>query len=94
VSLLGIQVGGTRAKVITKRVYLKLLATTTREGLLCNHWDLVAHDGGKECLPETSRPALISAMRPNVPQPAHQLKEEDTLGGIHFLGHKDSRFRV
>jgi hypothetical protein len=37
---------------------------------------------------------LISAMRPNVPQPAHQLKEEDTLGGIHFLGHKDSRFRV
>jgi hypothetical protein len=74
-------------------VYLKLPATTTREGLLRNHWDLGAHDGGKECLSETSRPALISVMRPNLPQSAHQFKEEDTLGGIHFLGHKDDHLR-
>jgi hypothetical protein len=47
VSLLGIRVRSTRAKVITKRVYLKLPATTTRERLLRNRWDLGAHGGGK-----------------------------------------------
>ncbi len=86
--LLGTRVGSTRAKVITTRVYLKLPATTTREGLLRHHWDLGAHGGGKGCLSETSRPGLISSMRPYLPQSAHRLKEEDThtLGSILFLG--------
>jgi hypothetical protein len=79
-------VGSTRAKVITTRVYLKLPATTTREGLLRHHWDVGTHGGGKECLSETSRPGLISSMRPYLPQSAHRLKKEDTLGGILFLG--------
>jgi hypothetical protein len=61
-SLLDTRVGGTHGKLITKRVYLKLPATTTREGFLHNHWDLDVHDGGKECLSETSRPCLISVM--------------------------------
>jgi hypothetical protein len=43
VSLLGTRVGSTRAKVIPKQVYLKLPATTTRERLLLNLWDLGAH---------------------------------------------------
>ncbi len=37
VRLLGTRVDSTRVKVITQRVYLKLPATTTREGLLRNH---------------------------------------------------------
>ena len=63
VSLLDTRVDSTRAKVITKWVYLKLPATTTRERLLHNLWDLGAHCGGKKCLSETSRPGLISVMR-------------------------------
>ncbi len=92
-NLLDTRVGGTRVKVITKRVYLKLPATTTREGFLRNHWNLGAHDGGKECLSETSRPDLISVMSPDLPQTAPRLKE-DTLGGILFLGLKDGHLTV
>ncbi len=91
-SLLGTRVG-TRSEVVTKRVYLKLPATTTREGLLHNHWDLGAHGGGKECLPETRRPDLISVMSPYLTQPAHRLKEENTLGIIIFLGLKTGHLR-
>ncbi len=73
--------------------YLKLPATTTREGLLRNHWDLGVHGGGKERLSETSRPGLIAEMRPELPQPAHRLKEEDTFGGILFVGLKAGYLR-
>ena len=45
-------------------MYLKFPATTSRERLLRNHWDLGAHGGGKECLSETSRPGFISTVSP------------------------------
>ena len=64
VCLFGTRVGGARANMVTKGVYLKFLATTSRERFLRNHWDLSAHGGGKECLPETSRPGFISTVRP------------------------------
>jgi hypothetical protein len=63
---------------------LKFPATTSRERLLRNHWDLGAHVGGKECLPKTSRPGFVSTVRPDLPQPTHGLKEDDTLGFILF----------
>jgi hypothetical protein len=64
---------------------LKFPATTSRERLLRNHWDLGAHGGGKESLSKTSRPGLVSTVRPDLSQPTHGLQEEDTLGGILFL---------
>jgi hypothetical protein len=93
VNLLGTRVCGTRAKVITKRVYLKLPATTTRQGFLRNHWNLGAHDGGKECLSETRRPDLISVMSADLPQTA-PWRKEDTLRGILFLGLKHGHLTV
>jgi hypothetical protein len=51
--------------------------------------DLGAHGHGKESLPETSRPGFISTVRPDLFQPTHRLKEEDTIGGILFLRLKD-----
>ena len=73
--------------MITKRVYLKLPETTTREGFLHNHWDLRldTHDCGKECLSETSRPGLISVMRP---YDVIDLKKRTGMGGMLFLGLK------
>ncbi len=81
VSLLGTRVGGTSAEVVTKSIELELFATTSGERLLSNYRDQGAHGRGKECLPETSRPGLISTMRPDLPQPTHRLEPQDTLGG-------------
>ncbi len=50
----------TLRKVVVYGVYLKFPATTSRERLLRNHWDLDAHGGGKECLSKTSR---VSSLR-------------------------------
>jgi hypothetical protein len=72
---------------------LKFPATTSRERLLRNHWDLGAHGGGKECLPKTSRPGFVSTVRSGLPQPTRRLKEEDTLVGILFLRLKASHLR-
>ena len=93
VFLFGTRVSGTRAKVVTKRVYLEFPATTSRKWLLRNHWDLGAHGSGKECLPETSRPGFISTVSPDLSQSTHRLEEEDTLRGILFLRLKDSHLR-
>jgi hypothetical protein len=71
--------------VVTKSIELEFFVTTSREWLLSNIWDLGAHGRGKECLSETSRPGLISTMRPDLPQPTHGLEPQDTLGGILFL---------
>jgi hypothetical protein len=79
--------------VVTKRVYLKLLATTSRERLFSHDRDLGAHGHGKESLPETSRPGFISAVRPDLPHSTHRLEEVDTLGGILFLRLKASHLR-
>jgi hypothetical protein len=64
---------------------LKFPATTSRERLLRNHWDLDAHGSGKESLSKTVRLGFVSTVRPDLPHPTHGLKEEDTLGGILFL---------
>ena len=63
VSLFDTRVGGTRSKVVTKRVYLKLPPTTSRKWFLSNDRDLVAHGHDKESLSETSRPDFISTVR-------------------------------
>ena len=85
VSLLGTRVGSTSAEVVTKSVYLKLLAPTSRERHFRKERDLGSNRRSKKGLPETSRPGLISTMRPDLPQPTHRLEPKDTLGGIHFL---------
>ena len=72
---------------------MKFPGTTSREWLLRNHWDLGAHGGGKESLPKDSRPGFVSTVRPDLTQPTHGLKEEDTLGGILFLRLKTSHLR-
>jgi hypothetical protein len=82
--------GGTSTEMITQCIYLKISATTNRKRLLCNHWDLSAHRRGEKRLPETSRPGLISTVRPNLPQPTHRLEEENTLRSILFLRLKAS----
>jgi hypothetical protein len=79
--------------MVTYVVYLKFPATTNRGRLLHNHWDLGSHGGGKECLSETIRPGFVSTVSPDLPQPTHGFKEEDTLGGILFLRLKVSYLR-
>jgi hypothetical protein len=58
-------------------VQLKFPATTSRERLLRNHWDLIAYGGGKESLPKTSRPGFVSSVRPDLSWPTHGIKEEE-----------------
>ncbi len=58
--------------------------TRVRPTLLLNMAEN-AHGGGKESLSKTSRPGFVSTVRPDLTQPTHGLKEEDTLGGILFL---------
>ncbi len=53
--------------------------------LLHNHWDLSAHRRGEKCLPETSRPGLISTVRPDLPQPTHRLEDEDILSALFVV---------
>jgi hypothetical protein len=65
VSLLGTRAGGTSAEVVTKSIYLELLATTSRERHFRKERNLSSNGRGKKGLPETSRPGLISAMRPH-----------------------------
>jgi hypothetical protein len=59
--------------------------------------DLGAHGHGKECLSETNRPGFISTVRPDLSQPTHRFKKEDTLldtlGGILFLRLKVTHLR-
>jgi hypothetical protein len=67
--------------------------------LFRNHWDLGAHGGGKsglgkECLTKTRRPGFVSTVRPDLTNPTHGFREEDTLGGILFLRLKTSHLRL
>ncbi len=72
---------------------MKFPSTTSRERLLRNYWDLDVHGGGKESLSKTSRSGFVSTVRPDLTQPTHGFKEEDTLGGILFLRLKVSHLR-
>ena len=56
VSLLGTRVGGTSGEVVTKRIYLELLATTTGEWYFHKERNLGSNGRGKKGLPKTSRP--------------------------------------
>jgi hypothetical protein len=68
VNLLGTRVGGgTSAEVVPKRIDDRYIITDTR---------------GKECLSETSRPGLISVMRPDLFQSTHG---HDTSRGVYFF---------
>ena len=71
VILFGTRVSGTCVNMITQIVNHKLFATTSRERKLRQCWYCCTDTRGKECLSETSRPDLISEMRPDLPQPTH-----------------------
>jgi hypothetical protein len=70
---------GTSTQVVTQRVHLELPATTSRESLFSDDRNLDAHGHDKESLSKTNRPGFISTVRPDLSQPTHRLKEEDTL---------------
>ena len=71
VSLLDTRMGGTSVEVITKSIYLELFPTTTREWHFRKEWN-VGSNGRvtqKKGRSETSRPNLISVMRPDLSHP-------------------------
>jgi hypothetical protein len=72
VSLLGTRVDGASAEVVTKRVYLKPPATTSREQHFRKERDLDSNRRRKEGLSETRRPGLIFVIRSDLPQPTHR----------------------
>ena len=78
---------------LINRPVVGLVRTRVGGTLLRDRWDVGSHGGGEECLSETSRPGFVSTVRPDLPEPTHGLEEEDTLGGILFLGLKDSHLR-
>ena len=92
VRLFGTRVGGARGNMVTKGVYLKFPATTSREWSLRDHWDLGTHRGRKECLSEVSRPDLMSTV-PDLDQTTHGIEEEDALGVFLFQRLKASHLR-
>ena len=85
VSLFGTRVGGTGANMIAESVNDKLFATTSRERKLRQCRYCCTDTRGKECLPEASRPGLISAMRPDLPQLTHGLIPKDPPRGVLFF---------
>jgi hypothetical protein len=85
-SLFGTRMSGTSTEMVSHRIQLKLPATSDDR-------DLGAHSHGEKSLPETSRPGFIFTLRPDLSQPTHRLKEEDTLGGILFLRLKTRHLR-
>jgi hypothetical protein len=78
-------VGGTSAEVVNKSIYLKLLATTSRERYFHKERNLGSNRRSKNGLLETSRPGLISTMSPDLSQPTHRFEPKDTFGGILVL---------
>ena len=80
VSLLDTRVGGTRAEVVTKRVYLKLPETTSRERYFRQEWNVRSNERGKKGLTETSRPGLIPVMSPDLSQSTHCLEPQYPWG--------------
>ncbi len=84
---------GTSTEMVSHRIHLKLPPTTRRLWFLSDDRDLGGHGHDKESLSETTRPVLISTVRPDLSQPTHRLKEQDTIGGILFLRLKASHLR-
>ena len=70
VILLGTRVRGTITEVVTKIIYLELLATTRREWHFRKEWNL-GSNGVQKRISETSRPRLIFVMRPDLSQTTH-----------------------
>ncbi len=92
-SLFGNRMSGTSTEMVSHRIQLKPSTTTRRYRIFNDDRDLGVHDQGKESLSETSRPDFISTVRPDLSQPTHWSREEDTLGGILFLRLKTSHLR-
>ena len=59
-------------------------ATTGRERKLRQCRYCCIHTRGEKSLPEASRPGLISAMRPDLPQPTHGLIPENPPRSVLF----------
>ncbi len=70
---------------VPKGINLKPLPTTNQEWYFWRDRDLCADRHNKKSLSETSRPVLISTMRPDLPQTTHRLVPNDTIGDILFL---------
>jgi hypothetical protein len=85
VSLLDTRVSGTSAEVIPERINMKLPAAASREWELRQVRYISTDTRGKKCLTETSRPGLISVMRPDLPQPTHGLEPKYVSGDILLL---------
>ena len=80
VSLFGSGMGSTGANMIAKHIQIRLFATTSRECQLRESWDMCTDTSGKEGLPETSRPGLIPAMRPDYPEKPQWLYHKILFG--------------
>ncbi len=98
VSLFGFRMSGTSTEMVSHRIQQELPATTNHWWISSDDRDLGVHGHDKEGLSETSRPGFISTVGPELSQPTHRLKEEDTLGVILFLrlkaGHLRPEYRV
>jgi hypothetical protein len=71
--------------MVAESVDGELFATTGRERKLRQCRYCCTNTRGEESLPEASRPGLISAMRPDLPQPTHGLIPEDPPRSVLFI---------
>jgi hypothetical protein len=85
VSLLGTRVSGTSAEVVPNRINLKLPTTASRECHLLQGRYISTDTRAKKCLSKTSRPDLISVMRPDLSQPTYGLEPKYVSGDILLL---------
>ncbi len=82
VSLFGTRVGGTGANMIAECMNSKIFAVIIRERKLRQVRYCCTDTSGEKGLSQDSRPCLISAMWPDLPQPTHRLVPKYTSGGI------------
>ena len=87
------RMGGTSTEMVSHRIQVKLPPTTSRQWFFSDDRDLGDHGHVNESLSETRRPVFVYTVRPDLSQPTHRLKEEDTLGVILFLRLKTSHLR-
>jgi hypothetical protein len=71
--------------MITENVDGKLFATTGRERKLRQCRYCCTNTRDEENLSESRRPVLISAMRPDLPQPTHGFIPEDPPRSVLFI---------
>ena len=78
-------VGNTGANMISKSVKNKNFANTNRERQIRQCCYFRTNTSGEERLSETSRPGLISVMRPDPTHPTHEGIPKDSFRDILFI---------